>query len=136
MRALGSVSVATEIHRCEPALDLERGRPKTAYAEGPHPTGKGAGVSNFRLVPTTRAEKRSPPLEIQLWGFDKIGAPAHYRLRDRKGGRHRSCRRTSTIQLAHNALAPLAIDQQPGGCGRSLCGGAQSSLQSGAKHSR
>jgi putative ABC transport system substrate-binding protein len=27
MRALGSVSVATEIHRCEPALDLERGRP-------------------------------------------------------------------------------------------------------------
>ena len=75
MRAFGSVSVATEIQGCEPALDLERGRREPAYAEGPHPTGKGAGVDNFRLVPTTRAEKRSPPLEIQLWGFDKIGAP-------------------------------------------------------------
>src|SRR6476620_9934798 len=117
MRALGSVSVATEIHPCEPALNLERGRPETAYAEGPHPTGKGAGVGNFRLVPTTRAEKRSPPLEIQLWGLDKIGAPAHNRLRDWKRAEHRSFSRyplTSTIQLAHTALAPLAIDQQPG----------------------
>src|SRR6266478_9637445 len=68
MRALGSVSIATEIHRCEPALDLERGCREPAYAEGPHPTGKGVGVGNFRLVPTTRPKKRSPPLEIHLWG--------------------------------------------------------------------
>src|ERR1700730_4182133 len=114
MRARGAVSVATGIHGCEPALDLERGRREATYTERPHPTGKGAGVGNFRLVPTTPAETRSPPLEIQLGGLAKIGASPNLRLHYRKWARHRSFSRfTSTYQLAHNALfrpaRPIAV---------------------------
>src|SRR5262249_48165006 len=65
--SLRSVSTATEFHCRDPALDLERARGKPAYGERPHPTGERTGVDDFRLVPTTRAQKRSPLLKMQSW---------------------------------------------------------------------
>jgi hypothetical protein len=74
VRPLGPVSIATTINGRDPALDLERSCRQAAYIYGPHPTGKGAGVDNIRLVPTTRAEKRPPPLKIQLGRSNKLVA--------------------------------------------------------------
>src|SRR5262249_8843286 len=84
LRPLGPVSIATAIHGGGPALDLELSRVQAAYGHGSHPTGKGAGVDDIRLVPAARSEKRCPRLEIQPWRSGKAGAPEHRRLRGRR----------------------------------------------------
>jgi hypothetical protein len=53
-------------------------------APGSHPTGKGMGVDDIRLVPAARSEKRCPRLEIQSWRSGKAGAPEYRRLRGRR----------------------------------------------------
>jgi hypothetical protein len=84
LRPLGPVSIATAIHGRGPALDLELSRVQAAYGHGSHPTGKGAGVDDIRLVPAARSEKRCPRLEIQSWRSGKAGAPEYRRLRGRR----------------------------------------------------
>src|SRR5215831_12783723 len=84
LRPLGPVSIATEIYRRGPALDLELSRVQAAYGHGSHPTGKGAGVDDIRLVPAARSEKRCPRLEIQSWRSGKAGAADYRRLRGRR----------------------------------------------------
>src|SRR5262249_25607195 len=84
LRPLGPISIATEIHGRETALDLELSHVQAAYGHGSHPTGKGAGVDDIRLVPATRSEKRCPRLEIQSWRSGKAGAAEYRRLRGRR----------------------------------------------------
>src|SRR6516162_8142628 len=81
---LGSVRIATGIHGRGPALDLELSRVQAAYGHWSHPTGKGAGVDDIRLVPAAPSEKRCPRLEIQSWRSGKAGAPEYRRLRGRR----------------------------------------------------
>src|SRR5258708_38489939 len=85
---------------------------------------KALGSITSGWFPQLARRKRSPPLEIQLWRSDKIGALNHHRLRGRKrlgiAAGADAPAQTSTIQLAHGALAPLAIDQQLGAFGHNL----------------
>src|SRR5215469_3891460 len=81
---LGPVRIATGIHGRGPALDLELSRVQAAYSHGSHPTSKGAGVDDIRLVPAARSQKRCPRLEIQSWRSGKAGAPEYRRLRGRR----------------------------------------------------
>lgn len=77
-------SLQVELHGRGPALDLELSRVQAAYGHGSHPTGKGAGVDDIRLVPAARSEKRCPRFEIQSWRSGKAGAPEYRRLRGRR----------------------------------------------------
>src|SRR5215813_6925734 len=128
MRPLRAVSIATEIHGRGPALDLERRRREPAYSQRPHPTGKRAGVDDFRLVPAARSEERCPRLEIQSWRSGKAGGPEYRCLRGRRRLGMTSAADIAapggTIQRAHELLVPNAIDHQLDECGRTSRRGA------------
>jgi len=77
----------------------------------PHPTGKGAGVDDIRLVPAARSEERCPRLEIQSWRSGKAGGPEYRRLRSRRR-LGTTCAADiaalgATIQRAHELLVPV-----------------------------